>query len=216
MHIRVVTAAILTLAGCASDRAVPVRPDAAIAMDNLETRLLEAGRVSIEFHVTAEGAFQADIEGTLTFIDDETNLHATGTFGGDPVDLVLQTEGPDLKYGNGPNLLSTVTPVHLREAVLLGLTRMGILHSLARLTANQAPDHADGGVADWVVLDQVRWEESSGSDLVRFALIVEGQPGGTATIEVDQDGLPVLRRQTTVFSEGEMTVVERYSDITLD
>jgi len=216
MHTRGMTVAALLLAACGADRADPPPPDPATTMEALENRLLEARRVSIEFHVTAEGVFQADIEGTLRFDGDEAFLEGTGTFGRDPVDLALRTEGPDLSYGNAPNRLTTVAPVYLREAVLLGLTRMGILHSLARLTANQPPDHADGGVAQWVVLDQFSWEGPGGTGPLRFALTVDGQPSGTATLDLDENGLPALRRQTTVFAEGEMTVLERYRNVTLE
>jgi len=193
------------------------RPPPAAIMSDIETQFLEADRVEMDFHVTAEGAFQADIAGKLELNADGAHLSGTGTFGPDSVDLWLESYGTGYIYGNGPQRTSAPVPPHLREALVIGLTRMGVLHNLARLTAGQPPDHADGGAPEWVVLDQFSWEkmEEDGTAAMTFALAVEGQPSGTALLELGSDGLPLERRQTVEFPGGQMIVVERYQRLVI-
>ena len=45
---------------------------------------------------------------------------------------------------------------------------------------------------------------------------MEGQDVGEATLILDADGLPVERRQTVDFPEGQMRVVERYTNVRID
>jgi len=51
-------------------------------------------------------------------------------------------------------------PPEVREALVIGLTRMGILHNLARLVAGVPPDRASGGVRDWVEGREIAWADS--------------------------------------------------------
>jgi hypothetical protein len=51
---------------------------------------------------------------------------------------------------------------------------------------------------------------------VTFALTVDGEPSGTATLEIDRNGYPAVRRQTVEFPTGEMKVVERYTDVLIE
>ena len=191
----------------------PGEVDPASEFSDLERRLLAARSVRLDYHVTAEGAFEADIQGTLDIAVDGTSLTGSGHFGGQPVDLMLRTEGDEYVYGNGADRTTAVTPPALTEALIVGLTRMGILHNLARLTAGAAPDHADGGVGDWVTVDGFELEPESSA--LRFDLTVAGQPSGSASLEIGPEGGPVGRRQTVSFPSGEMRVVERYSGVAI-
>jgi hypothetical protein len=49
-----------------------------------------------------------------------------------------------------------------------------------------------------------------------FEISVAGVPSGSASLEIDSQGRPVVRRQTVRFSSGEMRVVERYSTVAIE
>ncbi len=188
------------------------------AFSGLEDRLVSARAVELDFHVTAEGAVEANLRGGLRILEGGvTEVSARGRFAGQEVDLLLRSDGDRYEYGNGPQRASDETPRHLNEALLIGLTRMGILHNLAMLHGNAPPDGAAGGVREWAVAEGFSFEPADdleeGASAVSFSLIVSGTPAGSASLEIDPDGNPVLRRQTVEFPDGVMHVVERYSGI---
>jgi hypothetical protein len=128
------------------------------------------------------------------------------------VDLALVTRGDSLVFGDATEPATAPRPEHLREALVIGLTRMGILHNIARLTGDAAPDHADGGVAEWVVAERLRAADERQADAgIEFDITVSGQPAGAAVLTTGSDGLPAIRRQTVHFPEGDMHIVERYT-----
>jgi hypothetical protein len=192
------------------------RTEPAAVFSGLEDRLLNASTVRFDFHVTAEGAFDADLRGALHVGPAErVRLTASGHFGGQPVDLFLRSEEEEFEFGNGANRTTRVKPPHLKEAIFIGLTRMGILHNLARLVSARAPDHADGAVREWVTVGSFA-ATASESDALSFDLTVAGEPAGSASLEIGSHGRPIGRRQTVQFPSGEMRVVERYSAVTID
>ena len=192
------------------------RTEPAAMFSALEERLLNAGTVRFDFHVSAQGALEADLRGAFAIGPaDLAQLTAVGQFGGQPVDLLLRSEDEELEFGNKSNRTLAARPPHLKEALLIGLTRMGILHNLARLTSASAPDHADGGVREWVTVGSFA-AEASDPDVLSFDLTVAGQPAGSASLAVDSQGRLLVRRQTVLFPSGEMRVVERYSAVTID
>ena len=206
----------LLLAGCASSQpANPPVPDAADALAALETRLLTTPG-TVHYHVTSEGAFAADLTGLLEMTGDYVGLTAEGDFGGADTQLQLTVLGGEVEVVVGGEKTRVPRPPALREAVVLGMTRMGLLHNLARLTVADLPDHAEGGVADWIETHSARWgptERVEGVEAraLRFALRVAGTEAAEATLWLDTaTGFPVRRDQTTEFPGGTMTVVERY------
>jgi hypothetical protein len=202
-----VSAAALAL-GCR-----PTPPDDVFA--ELESRLLTAGSVNIDFHVTAEGVVTADLDGNLALMPDgSVALSADGTFAGEPATLRLASQGQRYTYGNATRRTLAPRPAELQRALLIGFTRMGILHNLARLSEEQPPDHADGGVGEWVVVEDfeaVRLPEPG----IAFAIVVAGEPAGTAVLNFDMNGLPLERTQTVQFPSGEMRVTETYPFMTI-
>lgn len=190
-------------------------PAPAETFTDLEARLLGADEVHVAFDVTAEGAVEVALEGRLDLnADGSTELTATGTFAGRPVDVALRADGDGMRWGAAAAPAEGPPPPALREAILVGFTRMGILHNLARLTGNAPPDHAEGGVADWVVVDAFRPAAMDGSEhAVAFDITVAGEPSGSATLGVDAEGRPVERRQAVQFPQGEMRVAERYTAV---
>jgi hypothetical protein len=213
--------ACLALAACAGAGAprggdgLAAAADPATRFDALERALLDARTVAMDFHVTAEGAVEADVRGRLELgPDGAAVLRADGVFAGSPIDVMLHADAQRMRYGTAADPDTVPRPPHLREALVIGLTRMGILHNIARLTGGAAPDHADGGVAEWVTVGGFAEAVagSAGTPPIAFDLTVAGRPAGSATLVIDA-GSPVVRRQTVRFPQGEMRVVERYAGV---
>jgi len=113
-----------------------VGSDPAAAFLAVEDRLLAARTVRLDFEITAEGAVVVALEGRLEMdAGDDVLLTAAGTFAGQPVDVRLETDGEAYAFGNPPEGAGAPVPPELPRAILVGMTRMGLLHNLARLTA---------------------------------------------------------------------------------
>lgn len=215
---------LLTLLACGTEPPPEDAPETmgpGAVFSALEERLVRARRVQIQFHVVAQGAVEADLEGRLTVNrNGATLLEAEGGFAGDSVGLFLATDGETFEFGARPDLERGPTPAHLNEALFIGFTRMGILHNLARLVGDAPPDGAEGGVRDWVIVDSisagVAGENTGESGALTFSMIVGGTPVGTASLTIGEDGLPKVRRQTVRFPNGEMHVVETYFAVVID
>lgn len=201
-------------------QADPKRDDAWAerTMTDLERRLQAASRVEIAFEIQSEGTVVSLLRGTLAWSRDaEFRLDATGEFDGKPQQLELRADAETLEVRVAGELRHTgPRPSKLIEAVVLGLTRQGLLHNLAMAVGGLPPSLADGGFAEWmrVVEPQLGPPEVFGSDEARpleFQIEVEGQHVGHATLWLRDGDIPLERRQTVEFPEGQMKVVERYS-----
>ena len=130
--------AVMVICACApGDR----RPAPAVTADDppdsvfhgLERRLLESTGTSIDFAITADRAHQANLAGNLTMEPgNRTYLHADGTFESDSFALRLVSNGTRMQKSNGNASSDHDTPNQLNGAIVIGLTRMGLLHNLAR------------------------------------------------------------------------------------
>jgi hypothetical protein len=193
--------------------------DGAALMAQLEARLLAARHIAIEAVVESSGPVAARLQGRSALLDRNRATWAyTGTFAGAPADLALVADGRFVRLRNGEQRSEVVAGRDSNRALLLGLTRMGLLHNLARLAGLRAPDHAEGGIEQWVVLDSFRpvtfpqGGELAGTLAVGFDLVVEGTDSGSARLWFDPDsGLPRRRQQSVRLPQGEMTVVETYT-----
>jgi len=190
-------------------------PDAAREFAQLEERLMRRG-LEMTTRVVSQGAFESALEGTVSLqAGNQAQIEVAGSFGG-PVDLGLASDGSRLTGGSAAGKFDVATPAGLNEAIVIGMTRMGILHTLARLSGGEAPDHMEGGVQGWVqVVDvQMRREvDEMGTGVIRFdfGLVVAGEQSGTATLWFDAvSRLPLRREQTVRFDTGEMRVTETY------
>jgi hypothetical protein len=189
----------------------------------IEHRLLKGSVISGRFTVSADGAFSASLHGALEMSRGaEIDLNATGTFGEDSVTLYLRSDGRIMEGGNAGRKFQEHSPGGLAEALLLGLTRMGILHNLARLIGGSVPDRADGGLREWVEVRDVQFAPGAGQEelrseltALRFVIYVSGEQVAEATLWLDPDsGLPVRREQVVAFPGGPMRVTESY-DLTI-
>ena len=175
----------------------------------LEQRLLDADSVCVRFHIESSGAVVSKLNGTARFVrsGNDATMAAKGTFAGKDVDMKLESANGRLRLGQDGQY-DEATPPALYEALVIGLTRMGLLHNLAMLSAGMPPDHGDGGVQEWVQADRISAEGPD--DAVEFTVVVSGQDSGVVNLHIDPRGLPLLREQTVHFAEGAMHVVERY------
>jgi hypothetical protein len=206
----------------AHEASEPEPLDLSPSFAQLEQTLLELD-FAMRFDVEATGVIAARIAGELRIQGDELRLAARGSLGDRPVELTMHADGRRLVGSNGTARLEIAQPPALREAIVLGLTRMGILHNLAVLASARPPDHADGGVAQWVeavdvgagarVLPEALTEASRRQHptAVSFSIVVAGQAAGAATLWWDSDRLPIERHQIVSFDEGEMQVRETYT-----
>jgi hypothetical protein len=201
------------LAGCGGAR------DPGTVYHDLEQEMLISSGLELEYDITATGVFQASLHGMLALgRENQVRLEGVGTFGSDSVDLLLVSDGSHMRMTVGSAVQDLATPAGLHEAIVIGFTRMGLLHNLARLTGSAPPDHMEGGVQDWVQVSEFAWDTEVGGerDAVTFLLTVAGEPSGDVVLEVDREsGAPVVRRQVVRFPEGEMLVTETYRDTNL-
>lgn len=200
----------------------PAGTDAAELLGLLEEGLLEETGVRIPFRIVAEGALAADLSGTLLLAGgNRLRLDCTGTFGADRVEALLLSDGERMVRTVGGSTEETSVPPDLREGIVLGLTRMGLLHNLARLVAGAFPDATDGTAPEWVQpVDPAHGSadpQVPTAVSVAFGIRVAGQPAGEATLWLDPvTDVPLLRRQVVRFPGGEMRVTERYEEPVAD
>jgi hypothetical protein len=204
--------------------ATPLTQDEAGAqrarLEALEARLLNED-YETRFVIRSEGAIESELHGHLRFAGDEIEVEARGEFAGESVSLRLHADAETLRISNRDRAVEATRPPHLREAIALGFTRMGLLHNLAMLTGAQPPDRADGGMQEWVRLGDFgrapvheRPQTSSATGTISassFEIVVAGQPAGHATLWSDHPlAIPLERTQVVQFPEGEMRVHELY------
>ena len=207
---------LLSLAAVAAG-AQELEPPALMAQ--LEARLLAARHVAIEATITAQGVVPAQLAGRSELRDrNRATLAYAGQLAGKPAELAYSVEGSVLRLRNGAQARDEPVGPESNRALLIGLTRMGMLHNLARLAGTVAPDHAQGGVEHWITLDSFRpttyaqGGELEGLMSFGFDLVVAGTPAASVRLWLDPaTGLPRRRQQTARFPQGEMTVVEDYT-----
>lgn len=210
---RVAAVVVLVLAACGgANKPAPTRPadpllgkDAAVnpeSVDLVEHRLLQARAVKVTFDITADGAHTAKVEGELQMTkDNQARWRVSGTFDGNPLSI--------------DKVLTAADGAALTEAIILGWTRMGLLHNIAQLAQGKGIEHASGGLGDMVTVTEPA-PTAGGSAALPMDLVVEGNPMGHADLELDSLGLPAHRVQTVHFPNGEMHVEEHYGASTPD
>lgn len=216
MRARRLAAAGLLLASAAASAQ---ELDGAALLAQLEQRLLGAQRVAIEATIEASGVIPARLAGRIELLDrNRASVAYAGSFAGKSADLALQADGRLAHLKSGAQGRAEPVGGETNRAVLLGLTRMGLLHNLARVSALAGVEHAQGGIEQWVRLDAFRpttfaqGGELAGTMSFGFDVVVAGNAAASARLWIDPGtGLPRRRQQTVRFAQGEMTVVENYT-----
>ena len=189
----------------------------------LESRLLESGDLCKEFDIRSEGAVESELQGKARLTRPTSAwIEANGEFAGSQTNILFRTHLNRMYGQNGDRRFEAETPVALTEGLIIGMTRMGLLHNLAMLSSGSPPDRIDGSVRKWVTPGDIRKGASApidgvNADSFEFTVIVDGQPSGEAVLWLDaESGLPIRREQLVHFNQGDMKVTERYASITVD
>jgi hypothetical protein len=152
-------------------------------------KALNKNRVEAQTHSHAEGAVQADVDATLS-IGHGILVHEQGSINGKPVDKSYE---------------ELTTPA-LRDALLLGFSRIGVLHNLVKISRGDQPD-TSGDLRKQ--LEPHDFAKASGG--VAFKLRVQGHEMGDVTLALDpKTHLPTQRTQVVHFPNGDMHVTEAY------
>lgn len=191
------------------------RVEPAQQLADLETRLLAAERVQLTFDVSASGVVEAELRGILIVERGRVaRIDASGRFGGASGEVSMSGDARVVKGTSGAKRFEVARPPELDAALLIGLVRMGVLHNVALLWSARPPDHADGGVTEWVTTkDHARVDVEGGEAAIGFGIVVEGQDVGEAKLVLDASGWPARREQTVRLPAGEMLVIERYEAV---
>ncbi len=216
-------ALILLAAGCASGpRAVPTTATAAQRLSLAESALVDGKNLTGTFEIDSKGENAAHLTGTIELLEGNAiHLVAEGNFKSEPVQLEVDSRdsaGIVRTTTKGPSVSSHRDPPadKLREAVGLGIARMGLLHNLALLSLDQPLERTGGGFSDWVKAvapKEGASETVNGESCKRvdFGIEVEGKNMGEASVcFADATGLPLQRTQTVHFPTGEMTATETF------
>ena len=216
-------ALLALLAGCASGpRPVPPTATATQRFELTERALLEGRNLTGTFEIDSKGENAAHMTGTIEFVEGNAlHLVAEGNFKSDPVQLEVDSRDPTgiLRTSTkGPSVSAHRDPpaAKLREAVALGISRMGLLHNLALVSMDQNLERTGGGLPDFAKTLEMKdgAAESINGEVCRrveYVLQVDGQNTGEASLCIaDANGLPLQRNQTLHFPTGDMTVVETF------
>lgn len=183
----------------------------------LEKRLLQAESVRLKGGVGSTGALTSALEGeALLGSGNRAHLEFAGEFESKSALLALVSDGNRMWGGNGTDWFEEDAPPALNEGIVLGFTRMGILHNLAVLRGAGPPEGTDGGIRDWLTVTNFAWGEPETiegvpTETVIFDIFVRGEPAAKAMLWLNAEtGLPVQREQTVRFPGGEMKAVEIY------
>jgi hypothetical protein len=199
------------LAACASAPSRP-GPPAAPPADRfaaVEERLTHARMLRFDYHGLAEGAVTAEVWGQLSLVAGRVELTVHGHLTGARTDIALIGEGSAVTVQGK----TRATPPRLREALVIGLTRHGLLNTITRAAAGLLPDHADGGVEEWAQVSNVK---AVGSDRLSFVMMADGHPVGEAELQLDGRGLPLRRFVTVHFPAGDMHLTEDYEKLEIE
>lgn len=180
--------------------------DPIAAFGGLEEQLGAARRVEITTQIQSVGYFQADLTATYDIERElKVSIAVEGTVAGSPVSASWTSH--DIRDDRDTDIQSPVWA----DAVLIGITRMGALHNLARILEKQDPDHGNGDVRTWVEVDQIVWKgDEPRTQTLEFDIIVSGIPSAEGELTLDTRGLPLRREQLVSFDGVAMRVVEHY------
>jgi len=217
------TLCLVLLAGCAAGpRAIPRGTSAADRLKASEDILAHAPKLNATFDVSSQGENAGTFKGTLALLEEnKLKLTGEGSFKGEYAYVELDSRDGAITRTStkGPtaNTHRDLPAPALREALVLGLVRMGLMHNLVTLSRDESVEKRDGGFDAWVKAGEVRAGGADNVDgvactRVDFSVLVEGNNmGDTSLCIADQTGLPVLRTSTMHFPSGDMKLTEKFT-----
>ncbi len=217
-----VAALVSLIAACASGpRPMSQSASPDDRLERAEEALLTAKNLTGSFEVSATGAKTALLKGALVLQGGNAlKLVADGTYEKDTVHVELDsTSGmANRSLSKGPSASNHHEPVGeaLAEALLVKLVRLGLVHDLARLSSDEAPDSVSGGVKQWARATATKDAGSKkvGDEpchAVSYTLEIGGQVAGTGEVCIsDATSLPLTRSATVHFGTGDLSATESY------
>lgn len=214
--LRRIAAALALIAAAAP--AAAQGDDPVVLMAQLESRVLAARRVVVEADIEASGAVDARLKGEGELLErNRATLAYAGDFRGRALALAWSADGRLAQLRNGAELLHEPVSREANRTLLLGLLRMGLVQTLARV-AGLAPAGIDGATLDaFRPTTYAMGGELDGAMSFGFDLLVADAVAGSVRLWLDPaSGLPRRRQVTLRVGGGEMTVVENYRRFLLE
>jgi hypothetical protein len=221
MRANLLCLAVLLLGGCARrfdplpvPRGTPAGTDRLRA---LEDKLERARTVRIHGRLRSRGLITTDFSGILALgSENRARLELKGEMQGKPAEARLVSDGRTLVI-RGETRIEKPTPVGLDAALIIGLTRLGLLHNVVRIAAGETPDHADGTVRKWLTVGDVSTTPSGGGERLAWTISMNGERVGEANLWLDgKTGLPLRKLVLAHTPAGEFLAEESYDAFELD
>jgi hypothetical protein len=131
----------------------------------METNLLKIKNRKLKFRTEATGALTGAFEGEIVFKKDNIiDYRTAGKFGGKEYKLFLTCDNALLRGGTEGKPFEMDAPPGLRSGIVIGLSRMGLMHNISRLISNKPPDHIDGTVFKWLVVQNPSFAKEHAPD----------------------------------------------------
>lgn len=167
------------------------------AFEQLEQRLAKMDKFDVRFHIESSGPIPSVVKGEVHMKGEDVHIQTYGKLKGESKAARLPAEEDG------------TLPAGSRSAVLVGMTRMGLLHNLVRmLMMNEGIDMKPGSDPNWVKVDNITYDLADRH--FHFDIIVEGQNAGWADLWLTPDGKPQHRKEVVHFPDGDLNVEERY------
>ena len=193
------------------------------SLEALEQRLLAAHSLRIHARLASGGRIESSFEGTLVAgAGEHVRMDFQGSLGARPSDVRLVCDGAKMHGGSREHAFDFDAPPALREGLVVTWVRMGLLHDVARLSAGSPPEHVDGTAAKWLRVElatRAPDEPIRGAPTERWSylLYVDDKRVAEGDLWTDgKTGLPVRRRLTVHFPEGDMQAGEEYEQVEVD
>jgi hypothetical protein len=139
----------------------------------------------------ADGSVSADIEATLT-IGGDTKIDYKGNVMGKDVDSTYK---------------AATTP-ELRDAILIGMARMGLLHNIVSFTRDRPPANVEGHVREALIAHDFAKAPGGG---ISYKLRAGNREMGESVIKINSKShFPMSRQFTAHLDNGDMHVSETY------
>lgn len=189
------------------------------ALSALEARLLSAPSFRVRARLATSGRITCHYDGTVTAgPGTRVRLGLEGSFGNRGVSARWVSDGAKMRGGSREKTFDFDAPPALREGLVLSFVRQGLTHQAAKLSFGDPPDFLDGRAREHLQLAGLVHGPGGkvhavDTELWTWTLMHEGKPAADENLWVDPaTGLPLRRRVTVHFPEGDMDVAEDYDE----
>jgi len=229
MRVLSISLLVLLCVSLATPARCEVNQNARHILERVEARLLAAKNIEFFVYVDIKEPYARSLNGPLKLEGDRMEGDFRGSIGPDQARLLVTADGKELKLSLNADQRSGTQPAALRESMLVSLIRIGFANTLINLSQLKPPEHSEGGVKDWITVENVQVREApvsqgyhSGEIALQFAISINGKPGGHTRLWIStQTGLPLRREQFFDYetADGKKAVMradERYTTFIAD